>query len=146
MTIIFELDQLQELINNFIDRVPRILEKSTITNDLSIQVDRLIELTESPFTLAVVGQMRVGKSTLINSLVGQDLAVVGVNETTATINFFKYSQDKNKHTFRVHWKDKPYQDFTLEKIDKWVGNSDLAKNTKYLEFFCDSDFLKDIYL
>jgi len=146
MTIIFELDQLQELIYNFIDRVPRILEKSTITNDLSIQVDRLIELTESPFTLAVVGQMRVGKSTLINSLVGQDLAVVGVNETTATINFFKYDQDKNKHTFRVHWKDKPPQNFTLEKIDKWVGNSVLAKNTKYLEFFCDSDFLKDIYL
>lgn len=146
MTIIFELNQLQELIYDFIDRVPRILEKSAITNDLSIQVDQLIELTESPFTLAVVGQMRVGKSTLINSLVGQDLAIVGVNETTATINFFKHAQDKNKHSFRVHWKDKPYQDFTLEEIDKWVGDSDLAKNTKYLEFFCDSDFLKNIYL
>ena len=146
MTIIFELDQLQELIYDFINRVPRILEKSFITNDLSIQVDQLIELTESPFTLAVVGQMRVGKSTLINSLVGQDLAIVGVNETTATINFFKYTQDKNKHSFRVHWKDKPYQDFTLKEIDKWVGDSGLAKNTKYLEFFCDSDFLKNIYL
>ena len=146
MSDMFDLTELSEIINEFVIKAPRILEKHPLTSDLALQVERLVELSETPFTLAVVGQMRVGKSYLMNALVGEELAVVGVNETTATINYFKHGEGEITNRFRVHWKDKPYEDFELSEIKQWVGESKNASNTKYIEFFNSSKFFKQIYL
>jgi len=40
-------------------------------------------------TIAVVGRVKTGKSSFINALLGDDLAAVGAQETTATINYFR---------------------------------------------------------
>ena len=49
-------------------------------------IERLSGQVEEPCVVAVVGRMKAGKSTFINALLGEDLAAVGVTETTATIN------------------------------------------------------------
>jgi hypothetical protein len=146
MSAIFDLKSLSDLIHEFVEKVPRILEKDPLTADLAPRVDRLVDFSENPFTLAVMGQMRSGKSTLINALIGEDLAPVGVNETTATINYFKFGDDQLKDIFRVHWKDKPCEDFSHSEINKWVGESAYALNTKFIEFFSNTDFFKKIYI
>ncbi|MGL4942886.1 MAG: dynamin family protein, partial [Thermoguttaceae bacterium] len=88
-------DAFHALLDNYSRELPRILERHMLTQKLVSRVTDGLVLNESPFTVAVVGQMRVGKSSLLNTLVGADLAVTGVNETTATINWFKYaSEDK----------------------------------------------------
>lgn len=46
------------------------------------------ELT-SPCVLAVAGKVKAGKSSLLNALLGVNLAMTGTTETTATINVFK---------------------------------------------------------
>jgi hypothetical protein len=146
MNAIFDPNSLSESINDFVEKLPRILQKDPLTVDLAHRVERLVDFSETPFTLAVMGQMRGGKSTLINALVGEDLAPVGVNETTATINYFKFGDDQLKNICRVHWKDKPYQDFNHSEINKWLGESEHASNTKFIEFFSDTKFLKKIYI
>jgi tRNA U34 5-carboxymethylaminomethyl modifying GTPase MnmE/TrmE len=42
----------------------------------------------APCVVAVVGAVNAGKRTFINALLGEDCAVVGDIETTATINHF----------------------------------------------------------
>lgn len=146
MGAVFDLEELSKLIDSFIIEVPNILKKNPLTTDLSEKVASLMETSESPFTMAVIGQMRVGKSTLINSLVGEDLAITGVNETTATINWFKYGEGKAVDEFRVCWKDEPAENFPLVEIDNWIGDSEKASKTRYLEFFSQAEFLKNIYI
>jgi hypothetical protein len=141
-TPVFDYDEFYRLIERFADEVPRILAGHHTTGDLVSRFYGLLDAVESVFTVAVVGQMRSGKSSLLNSLVGADLAVTGVNETTATINWFKYGEGEQCRRFRVVWKDRPAEEFPQTELQHWVGDSERAKATRYLELFSSADFLR----
>jgi GTP-binding protein EngB required for normal cell division len=141
-----EIDFFHELLGRYLFELPLIFGRHFLTQRLLERVRQGLVLNESPFTVAVVGQMRVGKSSLLNALVGADLAVTGVNETTATINWFKYAPEENCNKFRVVWKNKPEEEFPLTEIHKWIGDSQLAAETQQLEFFANSTFLKNAYI
>ena len=56
-------------------------------------IDNYIENTVNPsYQIAIVGTVKAGKSTLINSLLGYDLASTNVTPETATLTKFKYSK------------------------------------------------------
>lgn len=139
---VFDYQEFQGLIERFSAEIPGILASHHTTASLVPKVVDLLNIAESPFTVAIVGQMRVGKSSLLNALVGDDLAVTGVTETTATINWFKYGDQAQSERFRVVWKDRPAEDFSREEIRHWIGDSSRAEATKYIEFFANSDFLR----
>ena len=144
MTAVFEYSDFEAEIERFVSVIPTILAGHQVTAPLATRVEKLLHLAETPFTMAVVGQMRSGKSSLLNALVGADLAITGVNETTATINWFKYGSDQDANRFRVVWKDRPAEFFGLGDVQHWVGNSERARSTRYLEFFSDASFLKSV--
>ena len=50
-----------------------------------------------PVRLAVVGQIKKGKSTLVNALLGRQLAATGPLETTFRINEFRYGDREIAH-------------------------------------------------
>ena len=132
----------QKLIERFAIELPELLSVHPSTAELSRGCEQLFSVFETPFTLAVIGQMRTGKSSLINTLVGADLAITGVNETTATVNWFRHGKQDRTGFFRVFWKDRPAEDFPLQEIQKWVGDSDRARATRCLEFYSESPFLR----
>jgi hypothetical protein len=101
-----------------------------------------MEALKSPFTIAFIGQMRSGKSTLLNSIIGADLAPVGINETTATINWFRYSKESSVRFFRVYWQDGSISDHPLHEISKWIGTQDNIKQTKWIDFYSSSELLQ----
>ena len=140
--MILDYKEFTSLVERFAEELPPKLASHHKTRDFAPRVERLLQFAESRFTLAVVGQMRAGKSSLLNALIGEDLAMVGVNETTATINWFTYGIGRQTQTFRVHWKGRPPEDKDLAEKEQWVGESALAKDTRKLEFFADTDFLK----
>jgi hypothetical protein len=140
--MILDYKEFTSLVEQFAEELPPKLASHHKTRDFAPRVERLLQFAESRFTLAVVGQMRAGKSSLLNALIGEDLAMVGVNETTATINWFTYGIGRQTQTFRVHWKGRPPEDKDLAEKEQWVGESALAKDTRKLEFFADTDFLK----
>lgn len=141
-TPVFDYEEFYRLIERFADEVPRIVAGHHTTADLASRFYGLLDAVESVFTVAVVGQMRSGKSSLLNSLVGADLAVTGVNETTATINWIKYGEGEQCRRFRVVWKDRPAEDLPTTELQHWVGDSERAKATRYLELFSSADFLR----
>lgn len=138
----FEAGILRDRVEHFAELLPQILSRDPETANLAIGLDNLMENVDLPFTVAVVGQMRVGKSTLLNALVGEDLAITGVNETTATLNWIKHGEGDLLDQFKVVWKDKPEQLLPRSKLKDWIGDSCLATETKLLEFYSDSPVLK----
>ena len=100
-----------------------------------------------PFTTAVFGRMKTGKSSIINALLGADLVVTGVNETTATINVIsRASTVEECNTFRVYRKDGFCESFPLEDLQRyWSGGSEeveeRVKATDFLQLFFDAPSL-----
>jgi TPR repeat protein len=140
--VILDYKEFTKLVENFAGELPELLASHHKTRDIAPQIQRLLKFAETRFTLAVVGQMRAGKSSLLNSLIGADLAMVGVNETTATVNWFTYATGEQTRRFRVHWKGRPPEDRDLAERDQWIGESALARDARKLEFFADTEFLK----
>ncbi len=138
----FSYEAMRQQLEEFAETVPVLLSNNPLTAKYATGLNNLLDQVDAPFTVAVTGQMRVGKSTLLNALIGEDLAITGVNETTATINWFKHGTAELIDKFNVVWKGKPPELFPISEIDEWIGDSKKAADTRYLEFFSGSELLK----
>lgn len=148
MTATFDLDDLNKQLRQFAAETPPILRRVKLTEELAPEIEQSLAIAEAPFTLAVCGQMRVGKSTLINALVGAELAIPGVTETTATVNWFRHGTAEHATKFRVVWNDLTgtSDERDLAEKELWSGNSELAARTRFLEFFSTAEFLKKVHI
>lgn len=105
-----------------------------------------------PFSVAVFGRMKTGKSTIINALIGRRLAITGVNEATATINRITHAVGADAlNRFIVHWKDAAPETFPLDSLQKdWNGTEPdvLARvaRTQWIELFSDVPLLRDVHV
>jgi hypothetical protein len=103
-----------------------------------------------PFSLAVVGRMKAGKSTLINSLIGRVLAISDVEEATATLNWICHGTGEQMNQFVVHWKDGRSEPFPLSRVSDWTGKTPevLARisQTYRLTFYSDDESLKRVQI
>jgi len=139
---------LRRLLTAFLDEVPArlILHPETAPIARAIDHMQLSDHLAGRFTLAVVGAMKAGKSTLVNALVGQELAPTGVSETTATINRFRFGPAEACRKFRVHWRDGSTADLPITEIRAFVFGSDRAVRTHWLELFAQARFLERVEL
>jgi hypothetical protein len=106
---------------------------------------------ETKCTLAVGGRVKAGKSTFINTLLGEQLALVGTTETTATINRFIYGKpaDPSK-PIKVVYKNGNVSYESQEFMDSFQGNDAktmaLSKGILYFERAIENPILLDIDL
>ena len=132
------LEALQKL-ESFIDSSP--------WNSLySARVRALSQEIMEPCTLAVAGRVKAGKSSFINALLEEDLALVGNTETTATINVFRYGDAPNAdRPIKCVWQNGMISWESREFIDGLQGHDlevlQRAANIKYLEFYIKSPLL-----
>lgn len=117
--------------------------------ELMSTIDAMLNDVDKECDLAVFGTVKAGKSTFINTLLGEDLAVVNVTEATATINYFKYAKDPKHHNkvFVVYsdghteWRDKEF-------LDSLQGNTpevlERSKDIDHLEIYILNDILRTI--
>jgi hypothetical protein len=110
------------------------------------EIRQLAESVLRPFTLAVFGRMKTGKSSLINALVGRHLAITGVEEATATVNWISHGDGLNESTMLVHWKDGSVEPLPLDRITEWTGKAgevlERVRKTAFLQLFANIDRLK----
>jgi len=145
---------LRELLNDTVRAFRQIRMPDDIFRafaDLGRELDALVARMDEPCIVAVVGRMKAGKSTFINALLGEDLAKVGVTETTATINTFRYGVPSDPvRPIRCHWKNGQITDEPRDFLDSLQGNSDevlkRADGIDRLEYRLNNPFLERIEL
>lgn len=115
------------------------------------RIENMLERVDQPCELAVVGRVKAGKSSFLNALLGEELAMVGETEMTATINFFKYGTPKDEeHPVRVVWEDGSEEWQTRAFLDSLQGNTkevlDRASKIDHLEYFVNNPILNNVTL
>ena len=110
----------------------------------------IAESVEQPFTLAVFGRMKTGKSSIINALVGRPLTITGVEEATATLNWILFGDDSQRDSAVVHWKDGRVEPVPLSRISEWAGKDPevlkRVRDTAFLQLFDDAPLLRDVHI
>ena len=104
-----------------------------------------------PFSVAMLGYMKTGKSSLINALIGEPLAIIGVEETTATINRLSYADGEQLDTFTVHWKDTPPETFPITALKSdWNGKSEdvleRVMRVSHLELYSNNRRMRNVHI
>lgn len=140
------------------DKTLQILERSSeIIKELPHSASWLEEVNKlklqvhKPCVLAIGGRVKAGKSTFLNTLLGENLAMVGETETTATINRFVYGTpaDPSK-PIKVVYKNGT-EEFVARSFMDSLQNNDSQMATKrkailYFEHTLPHPILKDIIL
>jgi hypothetical protein len=106
--------------------------------------DRLHE----PMRLALVGQIKRGKSTLVNALLGQQVAATGQLELTFTVSEFRYGDER---TVYVHDKDGsvegPLPPETLESLTvRNPGALEKLREIRMVEYSMPNELLRTFRL
>lgn len=130
-------------------------ELKSIVNDLKViahsvnssEALNLIEgvsnsLNRSKFNLAVLGEFKRGKSTLINSLLGQNLLTADVLPATAVVTIINYSEDEK---CIIHWLDSSKEQTVLgiNELDRISVQGDIDVSLiKFVEVNIKNEFLK----
>ena len=144
------MSDLRESLDTTLRRSAERLREAGLPGRLPERMERLAEQVHQPCVVAVVGRVKVGKSTFVNALLGQDLAKVGTTETTATINYFSYGDPDPERPVRCHWRGGQVTDESRAFLDSLQSN-DLetlrrADGIDHLEYFLPNPLLKQITL
>lgn len=144
-----------EIINKtvtLLNEITLFIDKSLWRNKYLLSFKSLQEELSSPCVLAVAGKVKAGKSFLINSLLGVDLALTGTTETTATINVFKKGLPpyQNKPILccftdgHKEWVSKEFLDSIQGTSDKSLSFS--LKIDKLIFYINNNPILEDVTL
>jgi GTP-binding protein EngB required for normal cell division len=101
------------------------------------------KVAASRFHLAVLGQFKRGKTTLINSLLGDDVLPVAVIPLTSIITLLRYG-DQPQVT--VHFLSGEVREIEMSGLPAYVterGNPGNRKQVKHVEVLYPSPYLKD---
>ena len=140
----------QTELNAILKRAAKRLRGAGLPAELAERVEELAKQVHQPCVVAVVGRVKVGKSTFVNALLQEDLAKVGTTETTATINYFSYGNPDPNLPVRCHWRGGKVTNERRAFLDGLQGN-DLetlrrADGIDHLEYFLPNPLLKQITL
>lgn len=114
------------------------------------EIRAIAETVDAPFTLAVFGRMKTGKSSIINALLGTPLTITGVEEATATLNWISFGDHNQRDSAIIHWKDGRTEPIPLSRITEWAGKDpavlERVRDTAFLQLFADAEFLRNVHI
>ncbi len=91
-------------------------------------------LRNRELTIAVIGQFKRGKTTLINSILGADILPVGIVPITSAVTKIKYGLDQAAVSFQHGGT----QQVPLTKLDQYISeqeNPPIIKKRRILCYF-----------
>jgi hypothetical protein len=134
----------------FLHRASQFLAMSEEHRQAAAMIGEIADSAVQPFNLAVVGRMKAGKSTLINGLIGRDLAISGVEEATATLNWICHGTREKQDHFDVHWRDGRIEPYPIGDLTLWTGKSpevlDKVRRTRFLKLYAEAPSLAGVQI
>jgi GTPase SAR1 family protein len=133
-----------------LDRAIAELGEARVPEPLLTGLRALREDIGKPCVVAVVGQVNAGKSMFINALLGEDKALVGSTETTATINHFVYGEPDPERPVRCFWRGGRVTEESGEFLASLQGSDrealERAEGLDRLEYLVPHPLLKTLML
>lgn len=102
----------------------RLLEAHPALSAHAREVTQVREVFDRPLLICVMGEFNSGKSTLVNALIGEEVAAMGVTPTTATINLLKYGERRQA---RVIWRDDHEELLAWSEVREFLDGLDAAR-------------------
>jgi small GTP-binding protein len=161
-SIYLELEELDKTLEN-LDADKRsewlgikAIEVAHLTSNQSRSIENAIEngkrmllAAQENFRLGIIGEFRVGKSTLINALIGKEIAFTDIMEATAAECLFHFVED-NDNQATINYKDGSTKSMEIEEMnqildinredEKWLSGID------YIAYAVNSERLKEFDL
>jgi hypothetical protein len=120
-------------------------EEVSFFESINQQIEDYVENVKNPsYQIAIVGAIKAGKSTLINALIGHELASTNVTPETATLTKFRYSEKnslKIKFYTRNEW-NKIWKDAVNKKADTFIDEYKELKSDEVKDELLNK---KDVY-
>ena len=128
--------------------IQRFYSENGYTAEQKIIEDFIDMLEKEEFSIVIVGEFSVGKSTFLNALMGEKILPSYSDETTATVTFLRH-KNKADHQQKgcVFYADGSSEDIDsieTDVISKYVSTrSDIpvAATVNHLDLYLDSPFL-----
>ena len=98
-------------------KIQEFCQRMKLEGNVAAIDDVLKRLSEDTFSVAIVGEFKRGKSTLINALLEKDVLPTDVVPTTATLNKVAYSVTP---FVRIEYNDGRMEDIEIEKLNDYV--------------------------
>ena len=133
-----------------LDRALAELGEARVPEPLLTGLRALRDDVGKPCVVAVVGQVNAGKSMFINALLGEDKAIVGNTETTATINHFVYGEPDPERPVRCFWRGGRVTEESSEFLGSLQGTDlealERAEGLDRLEYLVPHPLLKTVMI
>lgn len=101
-------------------------EKLNLEKSIQLTDDVLQRLEANSFSIAVVGEFKRGKSTLINALLGQEILPSDILPTTATLNRVTYGI---RPFVKIHFKDNREEEIAIDQLTNYVTKLTIESET-----------------
>lgn len=139
------------LLPPLIERVTQlhdILARNTYIADVTKRLKNIIQDAQNPPMILFVGKERVGKTTLINALLGIEMLPTSHLNPTAVNTFIRYAKEPS---LKVYFKDGMVASFDLEQLEMLSTSNQLSsqilrEHLDYLELYLDHELLKKVTL
>lgn len=144
-----EYNEKKERVLNLLNLTKQYYDKYEKKHEVQVFREIIKTVNEGEFSIVLVGEFSAGKSTFLNSLMGEKLLPSFTRETTATINYLRHKdRAENGEEGRVYFSDGSVE--VLDKVDlntisKYVSTEsklDVARKVEHLDLFLNSKFLE----
>jgi GTPase Era involved in 16S rRNA processing len=140
------LDQYKQVSQKLMGCIGKLAAISSSRGDTKVE-ENLREIGEklggNRFHLVVLGQFKRGKSTFINSLLGDRVLPTSVVPLTSIVTLLKYGEEE---VVEVLFNDGSKTTISRDQLEEYVterGNPSNEKNVKHVEVSFPSGYLKD---
>jgi len=117
-------------------------------SEFAVELEDMKKRLDKPLRVAVVGVMKAGKSTLMNTILKEKILFTGTLETTYTVSWFKYGE---KPALNIVFYDGKEESAPFEDLEKWTvrpadAEKHLLDEVEYVEIYYPNEILKTMEL
>ncbi len=137
------LEEQKENLLNKLNKILKFCEDNGMENVASKFRHTIDYFDNDTLNVIILGEVKRGKSSFINALIGRNLLPIGPTPTTATINILKYSKNEEIVVCYLNGKTEKLE-LTENSLNKFTASSEFkSDDIKYVEVYIDHPMLKN---
>ncbi|HTV47939.1 MAG TPA: dynamin family protein [Phycisphaerae bacterium] len=133
----------KQAVARYVRAIEHHLKQLDAQDDAAVCHELMVKLAEDRFTLAVVGQFKRGKSSILNAIIGREILPTGVLPLTSVITILRFGPKERLMISRQGWSME--EEAPVSALQQYVteeGNSGNRQGIKAVHVEFPSPFLR----